>query len=66
MVRQDLVHEALQNRTFSMKYCRSEHMLADIFTKDVQNGNFEINRTRLGVLKMRKDSDQEGILEIVL
>lgn len=51
-IRPNFVHEAVQNGSFSIHFCRSEHMLADIFTKVLQRVNFEKNRTILGVLKM--------------
>ena len=44
------VREKIQDKTIELKYCPTHEMVADIFTKPLQRGQFEKLRERLGLI----------------
>ena len=47
------VREQVEQSTFSVQYCRSEDMLADIMTKGLPKVTFQRLRDKLGVIEIK-------------
>ena len=47
------VREQVDNKNISVKYCRTEDMLADVMTKGLSKVQFERFRDMLGLVKIR-------------
>lgn len=48
------VREKVHENIISVKYCSSENMLADIFTKGLSKDTFQEFRNMLGVIKFKE------------
>ena len=47
------VREQVDNKVISVKYCRTEDMLADVMTKGLSKVQFERSRDMLGLIKIK-------------
>ena len=47
------VREQVDNKVVSVKYCRTEDMLADVMTKGLSKVQFERFRVMLGLIKIK-------------
>ena len=45
------IREALSENIIELNYCRTQHMIADILTKTLPKGRFEILRNEMGLEK---------------
>ena len=50
-IKYHLVCDAVQNNLIELEYCQTEKMLADIMTKPLARGQFEMLRAKMGILK---------------
>ena len=48
-VRYHYIREALNEETIELKYCPTNEMIADIFTKLLHKGRFEVLRTSMNI-----------------
>ena len=51
-IRYHYIREAVQEQTIELKYCPTNEMLADILTKPLSKGQFEILRQAMGMEKL--------------
>lgn len=51
-IKYHFIREAEANKEIQLRYCSSEVQLADIFTKALPKGKFELLRERIGVTEM--------------
>lgn len=51
-IRYHYIREAVQERTIELKYCPTNEMLADILTKPLSKGRFELLRQAMGMEKL--------------
>ena len=50
-IKYHFVRDAVQNNIIELEYCQTEKMLADIMTKPLARGQFEMLRAKMGILK---------------
>lgn len=53
------IREKLQDKSLDIKYCPTEHMVADVLTKSLDKGKLEVFRRDLGLMKV-SSLDSEG------
>ena len=51
-IRYHYIREAVQGRTIKLEYCPTNEMLADILTKPLSKGRFELLRQAMGMEKL--------------